>query len=150
MSSALAKGYITRDAVVNGVRDALNQLHEKGWAHCDVHMDNVFVSTDASHTVFLGDLEYLVRTDGCVIPHNLRLASAAPDSFTPVELDELQFIELTLAVNSFSGAARDYCQQVGFFPRQANCLQPPCSLPRLPVNLRPQAHGIPKATSPKY
>ena len=90
LQTALAENYVTRQDVVDGVRAALDQLHGAGWAHCDVHLGNVFVSTD-THTVFLDDLEYLVRHDGEIIPHNLRLPSDAPVPSTPVELDERQF-----------------------------------------------------------
>jgi len=76
--------------VVAGVRAALDQLHGAGWAHCDVHLGNVLVSTD-TYTVVLDDLEYLVRLGDQIIPHNFLLPSDATYPSTPLELGERQF-----------------------------------------------------------
>ena len=85
---ALRANQVTRQQAMDGVRAALNQLHAAGWTHCDVHIGNVFVASDG--IVFLDDLEYLTRTDGTIIEHDLRLAhDAVPTG--PVHLDELQF-----------------------------------------------------------
>jgi hypothetical protein len=80
---------ITRQEAIDGVRAALDQLHEAGWAHCDVHAGNVFVTSDG--VVFLDDLEYLVRADGNIIAHNLRLPHGTVPPTNPCELDDLQF-----------------------------------------------------------
>lgn len=86
---ALQTGLITQQQAMDGVRAALNQLHEAGWAHCDVHTGNVFVTSDG--VVFLDDLEYLTPTNGDIIDHDLRLPHGTIAPTNAEQLDELQY-----------------------------------------------------------
>jgi hypothetical protein len=85
---ALQTNQITREQAIGGVRAALDQLHAADWAHCDVHSGNVFVTSEG--VVFLDDLEYLAKTNGTIIEHDLRLAHGTVPT-SPQNLDELQF-----------------------------------------------------------
>jgi hypothetical protein len=56
---AIQKGIIRRDEVVQQIKNAVLQLHEVGFAHCDICVRNVFVDMEEPHVAFLDDLEYL-------------------------------------------------------------------------------------------
>jgi RIO-like serine/threonine protein kinase len=49
-----------KEQVKDQVLLALQELHAHGYAHCDLHIDNVFVIGD---WIFLDDLEYLTQID---------------------------------------------------------------------------------------
>ena len=97
LRTAILSELVSRQQAIAGVRAGLDQLHNAGWAHCDLHLDNVFVSMD-DNSVFLNDLEYLARTDGPLVPHNYRLSAHTAVPNNPQELDELQFAEFEAAV----------------------------------------------------
>ena len=57
LSTAIANRRTTKQAAEDGVRAGLDQLHNLGYAHCDIKVANVFVDSD--NIVFLDDIEYL-------------------------------------------------------------------------------------------
>jgi hypothetical protein len=93
----MAQQGLTKESVVAQVQLGLQELHDIGFAHCDVSVENVFI--DERGVVFLGDLEYLTPVDDKA-PHFTRLpAGIAEDQVTSArQLDDHQFQRLTAEV----------------------------------------------------
>jgi hypothetical protein len=87
LTTAISEGRTNRRAAEDSVRAGLNQLHELGYAHCDVKVANVYV--DSSNIVFLDDIEYLtpVASTDWVRP----FPNDRPRPATAGDLDELYF-----------------------------------------------------------
>jgi hypothetical protein len=89
LKQALRDRLISADGVIQNIRDALDQLHSIGFAHCDVKVNNVFVDREAPHAAFLADLEFL-RLLNDPPPNSIRIPRGFHPS-TALELDEAQF-----------------------------------------------------------
>jgi hypothetical protein len=87
LTTAIAEGRTNKRAAEDSVRAGLDQLHQLGYAHCDVKVANVFV--DSSDIVFLDDIEYLTPVASTEwvrpFPNDLQRPVTAGD------LDQLQF-----------------------------------------------------------
>jgi hypothetical protein len=94
----MAKQGLTKESVVEQVRLGLQELHNNGFAHCDVSVENVFI--DECGVVFLGDLEYLTPVDDPA-PHFTRLPAGVADAEVSraQQLDDHQFQRFTAEVN---------------------------------------------------
>lgn len=58
LNDAMRARHLSREKVYEQVKTAVQQLHEHGYAHCDICVDNIFVdSEEDGGNVFLGDLE---------------------------------------------------------------------------------------------
>lgn len=85
--SALNTNVVTSQQIIDGVRSALQQLHDIGLAHCDISLSNVYVDDD--NAVSLVGLEYLTPVDDPP-PHFTRIPQdGRPES--ALKLDEMQF-----------------------------------------------------------
>jgi hypothetical protein len=94
----MAKQGLTKESVVEQVLLGLQELHNIGFAHCDVSVENVFV--DECGVVFLGDLEYLTPVDDPA-QHFTRLPAGVADAEVSraQQLDDYQFQRFTAEVN---------------------------------------------------
>jgi hypothetical protein len=99
LKQALRDRLISVDGVIQNIRDALDQLHSIGFAHCDVKMDNVFVDRKAPYVAFLGDLEFLRPANGPP-PESIRIPTGC-NPRTALELDEAQFTRFCREVTTF-------------------------------------------------
>lgn len=95
LEDALAAGDINRDDAVAHIRLAVEELHNIGFAHCDIVMDNVFVDNDG--VAFLDDLEYLTPVNDPA-PANARWNSDAHPGLSATELDTLLMKSFVLEV----------------------------------------------------
>jgi hypothetical protein len=93
IQDAILDGTAKRD-IYDGVVEGLKQLHEAGFAHCDISVNNVFVDV---HGVFLDDLEYLTPTTD-LPPHQTRIP-AGTRAETALELDNLQLQTFALELD---------------------------------------------------
>jgi len=59
---ALDRRLVTRSDALRDIKMGVQQLHAQGFAHTDLHINNVFWDT-SEHCVFLDDLEYLTPVD---------------------------------------------------------------------------------------
>jgi hypothetical protein len=93
----MTKEGLTKVSVVAHVLQGLQELHNIGFAHCDVSVENVFIAERG--VVFLGDLEYLTPVDDPA-PHFTRLpAGIAEDQVTSArQLDDHQYQRFTAEV----------------------------------------------------
>ncbi len=87
LTTAIAEGRTNKRAAEEGVRAGLDQLHQLGYAHCDVKVANVFV--DSSDIVFLDDIEYLTPVASTEWVRPFRNDVQRP--VTAGDFDELQF-----------------------------------------------------------
>ena len=95
LKDALATGDITRAIAVEHVRLGMTELHDKGFAHCDIVVDNVFVDNGIA---FLDDLEYLTPVE-CSAPVNARWdRDRHPDGLTAKGLDLLLMASFAVEV----------------------------------------------------
>lgn len=67
------------------MRAGVAQLHELGFAHCDIALENFFVK--ATGEIFLGDLEYMQPLDA---PAPKTLYRSIPTATTAEDLDRMQ------------------------------------------------------------
>lgn len=83
-----------KNEVMDAVRIGLEKIHEKGFAHCDICVDNVFF--DEAKGIFLGDLEYLTPLDNPPpkMHHRLQRVSKIPD--TARQLDEFELEQFAI------------------------------------------------------
>jgi len=86
---AIGQGLITKTKVLEGVRAALDELHELGYAHCDIALRNIYFDR-STKTAFLDDLEYLTRITH---PPPMTIHNTEGCS-TSLELDERQYASL--------------------------------------------------------
>lgn len=92
LKDAMRARHLSREKVYEQVKSAVQQLHEHGYAHCDICVDNIFVdSQEDGGNVFLGDLESC-RKKGEKPPVDVRRAD--PKAQTAEELDLLQLDKL--------------------------------------------------------
>ncbi len=95
--TAIRKNYIAKEQVIDNIRSALDELHNIGFAHCDLKLSNCFYDRDA-RCAFLDDLEYLTLLEES--PPDVRVSFPLPD--TARELDELQFVEFVKEIRRSS------------------------------------------------
>ena len=69
--SNLAQYNLSKLQVREQVEQGLNELHELGFAHCDIFIDNIFIDVKTG-VVFLGDLEFLTPVND-LPPHRNRI-----------------------------------------------------------------------------
>ena len=91
---AIAGGMISKTTAIEDVRLGLNALHDKGMAHCDVVVDNVFV---VDRVAILHDLEYLTRLTSAA-PQTSRWDVLQHGTLTAGELDGLLFSQFMLTM----------------------------------------------------
>jgi len=60
LENALKEGVITKDRAIADVEAGVSELHESGFAHGDLRLENIFVDNEGA---FLDDLEYLALLD---------------------------------------------------------------------------------------
>lgn len=72
--------------VLTQVQLAVKQLHDIGYAHCDICADNIFVTVN-ENVVFLGDLEYCQLKEN---PPPSGIRRGDPSASTAEELDMTQ------------------------------------------------------------
>jgi hypothetical protein len=99
LKQAVRDRLISVDGAIQNIRDALDQLHSIGFAHCDVKMDNVFVDRQAPYVAFLDDLEFL-RPVNDPPPKSIRIPTGCHPR-TALELDEAQFTRFCSEVICF-------------------------------------------------
>ena len=90
VADAVRLNVVTKQAVLEQSRDAVNQLHSLGYAHCDVCLDNIYVHME-TNVVFLGDLEYC-RPLRDAAPEGLRrsnMSTKTAYALDIVQLDKL-------------------------------------------------------------
>lgn len=90
LSDAIRLHITDKTSALEAVTLAVQQLHSIGMAHCDICVDNVFVSIETG-VVFLGDLEYC-RPMISAPPVNIRRACLTAS--TAQELDNIQLRKL--------------------------------------------------------
>lgn len=83
LSSALRLGMISKDAIIHDVERGLEELHNAGYAHCDLVIENVFVDKDGA---FLDDFEYITPINDPP-PETSRWSPSQFPNLTAVELD---------------------------------------------------------------
>lgn len=76
--------------MIREVRMGLDSLHELGFAHCDLCIDNVFYE-EAMNRFFLDDLEYLTPVEDAAPIKNMRLSDGMAVPESAKQLDELNF-----------------------------------------------------------
>ena len=86
--------YIGREEVVAHVRNALDELHALGFAHCDVSVDNVFYDRN-NKCAFLDDLEYLCLVNSLPPPNSNKFGR---NPITSRDLDEIQFEQFSISI----------------------------------------------------
>lgn len=85
LHNAIRRGIVTAaEDVIQQLRQAVDELHGVGVAHCDICTDNMFVLDDG--TVILGDLEYCTEHDAAAPAVRRSYGNPA----TALELDENQ------------------------------------------------------------
>lgn len=92
LRDALSRDLITHVAAIEHIRLALEELHDIGFAHCDVVVDNVFVHQGVA---FLDDLEYITPRDDAA-PVTSRWSVARNGHLTALQLDDLLFSAFVL------------------------------------------------------
>lgn len=90
LKDALRIGRITKKKAMQQARQAVEQLHSIGIAHCNICADNMFVNV-VDNVLFLGDLEYSCLKDSAP-PSALRRSD--PKATTAAELDLIQLRNL--------------------------------------------------------
>ena len=90
LKDALRDGRVNPGRAYDDICRGVTQLHARGYAHCDICVDNIFFDEDSS-CAFLGDLEYC-RPKTESPPCGLRRGHA--DARTAEELDNIQLIAL--------------------------------------------------------
>jgi hypothetical protein len=83
----VSDGTLTNERILEDVRAGLTELHDLGYAHCDIRLENLFVDDNG---VFLGDLEYLTPVKD---PPPAHIDRSMPGSLTALEVDNKQFSE---------------------------------------------------------
>mmetsp|Transcript_16908 Transcript_16908/g.24488 ORF Transcript_16908/g.24488 Transcript_16908/m.24488 type:complete len:431 (+) Transcript_16908:41-1333(+) len=87
LRNALRERIITKAQVLVNVRDGIQELHNAGFAHCDIRIDNLFVDERGA---FVDDLEYLTPTNEH--PPNFNHIQQRTKPKTARELDMLQLV----------------------------------------------------------
>jgi hypothetical protein len=90
--TALRERLVTKEQIIAQLRLAIGQLHEIGFAHCDICLENAFYD-ESTNSVFIDDLEYLTPA-GDPPPHHTRIPNDGTIPSTAGELDELQLERL--------------------------------------------------------
>lgn len=100
LSSCISDRTISKEKAIQDVRLAVQELHELGYAHCDICLDNCLVDTSGSEpTVFLDDLEYIrPLNEAPSTNHNLRLLPGVECPTTSGGLDEEQLKTFELEI----------------------------------------------------
>jgi hypothetical protein len=99
LNACITDRTITRDVAFAQIQSGVQELHDIGFAHCDICVDNCLVDvTGSPPTVFLDDLEYIrpVNYPPPPPPHNSRLPPGAELPSTAEELDYLQLQRLQI------------------------------------------------------
>ena len=91
LQHAIIKGLIARNVAFNHIKSGVNQLHNLGYAHCDIRFRNIFVDLTFPHLTFLNDLEYLTPLNE--IPLNKPDFNGTAEQYDQLLLDEL-YIEI--------------------------------------------------------
>lgn len=100
LSSCISDRTISKEKAVQDIRLAVQELHDLGYAHCDISLDNCFVDTSGSEpTAFLDDLEYIrPLKEAPTNDHNHRLLPGVECPLTSGELDEEQLKTFELQI----------------------------------------------------
>jgi len=89
---------VSKETAIHHIRAGIHELHQLGFAHCDISVHNCFVDTcGPSPVVFLDDLEYVRPLQDAPPPvetHNSRLPRGVAYPSTAQQLDLLQFESL--------------------------------------------------------
>ena len=95
---SLKDGRITAEKAIADVKAGVKQMHDKGIAHTDLKVDNVFVDAGVA---FIVDLEYITEM-GTVMLNPFRAISEVnqPDFMTAEELDYKQLEEIVCEIRS--------------------------------------------------
>jgi hypothetical protein len=98
LRSSLKDGRITAEKAIADVKAGVKQLHDKGIAHTDLKVDNVFVDAGVA---FIDDLEYITEMDTVMLKPFRAISQAnQPDSMTAEELDYKQLEEIVSEIRS--------------------------------------------------
>ena len=99
LRTALLHGRITAEKAIADIQAGVAQMHERGIAHTDLKVDNVFVDAGVA---FLDDLEYITQIDTIMNkPYRVLSPIGQPDTMTAEELDLKQIEELVRDIRSF-------------------------------------------------
>lgn len=93
LRNALKERIITKAQVLANVRDGIQELHNAGFAHCDIRIDNIFVDERGA---FVDDLEYLTPTNEH--PPNFNHIQNHAKPKTARDLDALQLVNFENAL----------------------------------------------------
>ena len=88
LRNALRERIISKAQVLSDVKDGIQELHDAGFAHCDIRIDNIFVDERGA---CVGDLEYLTPTNEH--PPNFNHIQNGAKPKTARELDTLQLVK---------------------------------------------------------
>ena len=94
LAHALATSEISKDLTIEHIRLAITELHDVGYAHCDIMAENVFVDKGVA---FLDDLEYLTPINDAA-PVNARWDPVIHPGLTAFALGELLFARFAAEV----------------------------------------------------
>ena len=97
LGDALRVRTLDRKNVYDQIERGLAQMHDLGYSHCDLSLDNIFVdSVEDGGAVFLGDLEFC-RMNTAEAPTDTRRADKRAK--TAFDLDNLQLKKLSDELN---------------------------------------------------
>ena len=95
---SLLDGRITAEKAIADVKAGVKQMHDKGIAHTDLKVDNVFVDAGVA---FIDDLEYITEMHTVMLkPFRAISPANQPDSMTAEELDYKQLEEIVCEIRS--------------------------------------------------
>jgi serine/threonine protein kinase len=93
LSTRIKEGYCKEQAVAQ-IKLGIEQLHQNGYAHGDISLDNIFV--DDANVVFLDDLEYVCLKTTEVPPAKLPHGRERMMTMEQYDLMRCDFVELEI------------------------------------------------------